>query len=358
MEDTVSQAVVLVGGKGTRLRPLTNTRPKPLLPILGKPCMNYALHSLTKAGIDQIFLACGYKAMDIVTALERESIDAEIVFAFEEEPAGTAGAVKLLEEVIDGTFVVASGDVLADVDMKRIIEFHREKGAKATMALTQVEEPQEFGIVGLDDEGRIERFLEKPAPEEVFSNLINAGIYVLEPGVLTHIPEAQVFDFSKDLFPLLLDRGDPIYGTPITGMWKDIGRPEDLLEANLLMADRRGREVDIPDIRVSGKFSGIVPAKSDGILEGPLHLEEGVFIGIGAQVLQSVLGDSVLVKDGAKVEHSLIMDDCTMGEGCKVQDSVLGQGCMIGKGITLRNSVLGDGVRVEGEEVIENVKLD
>jgi len=355
----VKQAVVLAGGEGTRLRPLTNARPKPLLPVLGRPCVEYVLRSLASAGIEEVFLTCSYRSNDMVAALgEGREFGIDLIYAFEEQPAGTAGAVKLLEERLGPTFVVASGDVLADVDIGTLIEFHRRKGAWATIALTEVESPQEFGIVGLDDDGRIVRFKEKPAVHEVFSNLINAGVYVLEKEAVAHIPFGEKFDFSKNLFPRLLEAGKPLFGTRIGGLWKDIGRSSDLLEANLRMADRRGKEVAVPGATVVGKVSGGGYAAEGAAINGPAHIGEGARLEKGSVVTSSVIGRGSVVGMDAEVIGSLLMDRCSLGIGCSVRESVLGEGCGIGPGVQVVNSVLGDGVRLEGPLSLEGKTLE
>lgn len=341
MEQGVRQAVVLAGGKGTRLRPLTDNRAKPLLPILGKPCIEYALRSLVEAGIEEIFVACGYRANDLVSSLtELDLGGTKLVFAFEDEPAGTAGAVKLLEARLEGTFVVASGDVLADVNMGDLITYHRSKGAFGTMALTTAERPEEFGIVGLDQNGRIERFKEKPAREEVFSNLINAGIYVLEPDSLNCIPEGEMYDFSKNLFPKLLDMGKPLFGAPIQGMWKDIGRPSALIEANIQMASRRG---------VYPPIEGIEP---------PAHVGRETELGKGVRIRNSVIGSSVRTGPSVRVIDSLVMDGCHIGAGCVIRGSVLGTECVVGEGARLINVVLGDGAQISPGTILEKESLE
>jgi len=337
----VRQAVVLAGGRGTRLRPLTSNRPKPLLPVLGRPCIEYILTALDEAGIEEIFIACGYRATDLVEALGDETPGGTgLIFAFEDEPAGTAGAVKLLESRIDGTFVVASGDVLADVDMRALIDYHGSKGAFATMALTTVERPEEFGVVGLDENGRIERFKEKPSTREVFSNLVNAGIYILKREALDHVPEGEMFDFSKNLFPLLLEMDKPLFGAPLQGMWKDIGRPSDLIEANIEMASRRG---------ASHQGRHLTP---------PVYLGKNTVLGEGTTVGGSVLGDSVIVGEECRVEGSLLMDSSGVGDGCLIQECALGEGCVVGEGARLVGCVLGDGVEVPPGSRLEGENLE
>jgi len=347
-------AVILAGGEGTRLRPLTNTRPKPLLPILGKPCVEYVIRSLVDADVDRAYLTCGYRSQDMVDQLgDGEQFGLDMRFAFEDRPAGTAGAVKLLESELSGTVVVVSGDVLADVDIRSLVAMHRRKGALATMALTTVERPEEFGIVGLDEDGRITRFKEKPRTEEVFSNLINAGIYVLEKRALLDIPAGEKYDFSKQLYPKLLERGEPIYGMPIAGLWKDIGRPQDLLDANLRMAERKGREIEVPGARCSGK---IVASRfqADGCeISGPAYIGEDAAVGPRASLSSCALGGRVKVGEGTTISDSFIMDGCTLEAGCTIQGSLLGKGCRVGRGATLVNAILGDGVILDAQAKVE-----
>lgn len=359
MVNEVTKAVVLAGGEGTRLRPLTNTRPKPLLPVLGRPCVEYVIRSLAYAGIEQVFLACGYKSADIVSVLgDAKELGVDLVYAFEEEPAGTAGAVKLLENQLEGTFVVASGDVLADVNIGQLIRFHKEKRALGTMALTEMERPQEFGIVGLDDSGRIVRFKEKPAPSEVFSNLINAGIYVLESDALSLIPEAEKFDFSKNLFPALLSAGKPLFGSKLRGLWKDIGRPGDLLEANVKMAARKGIRVEAEGVSISGSVCATTFFATGAVLEGPLYLGDGVKVGTGTRLSSSAVGSGTVIGVGSEIHRSLLMDRCCLSDNCIVKGSLLGEGCSLGAGVALVNSVLGDGVTLEGPISLEGKTIE
>lgn len=341
--------VILAGGEGTRLRPLTSTRPKPLLPVLGRPCVEYIIRALVEAGVGTAYLTCGYRSQDMVDALgSGEHLGLDLMFAFEDQPAGTAGAVKLLEEKLNGTIVVVSGDVLADVDVRSLVELHERKGALATMALTTVDKPEEFGIVGLDDDGRIIRFKEKPRPEEVFSNLINAGIYVLEPQVLKDIPPGEKFDFSKQLFPKLLDRSEPLYGMPLSGLWKDIGRPWDLLDANMKMASRKGQEVHVEGAEIKGSIVATHFQAHGCRIEGPAYIGVDAVIGHEATLVRCSIGDRVEVGDDATLIDSLLMDDCVVGRGSVLQGCLLGKDCRIGEGVTATNVMMGDGVTLDG----------
>ncbi|WP_019178590.1 sugar phosphate nucleotidyltransferase [Methanomassiliicoccus luminyensis] len=358
MNDRI-QAVILAGGEGTRLRPLTNTRPKPLLPILGRPCVEYVIRSLADADAAKVYLTCGYRSQDMLDALgdgRRFGVDLE--FALEDQPAGTAGAVKLLEDKLDGTFVVASGDVLADVDIRSLVEAHRRKKAVATMALTTVDRPEEFGIVGLDDDGRIVRFKEKPRTEEVFSNLINAGIYVLEKEALDHVPEGEKFDFSKQLFPRLLELGRPIYGSKIEGLWKDIGRPRDLLDANVRMAERKGQAIKVDGAKSTGRIVGADFTARGSEVRGPAYVGSKTVLGKGSLLDRSAVGGAVEVGAGTTISDSFVMGGCVLGEGCEIKGSLLGEGCTIGPGARIMDSVLGDRVRLDASSVVENRTLE
>src|SRR3989304_5086485 len=283
------KAVVLAGGEGTRLKPLTYKRPKPLMPVAGRPCIDYVLRSLASSGFHEIIITTAYlsDALSKSTGAGRNST-APIRYSFEENPAGTAGAVRRVGNFMDETFVVAMGDILCDVDFKALYEFHKRKGGVVTIALTEVEDPTQYGIVGLDAKGRIAKFREKPKREEAFSNLANAGIYVLEPEVLDFIPSDQKFDFAKDLFPKLLAKGVPLYGSRIEGVWMDIGRPPDLWEASMEIGRREGKP-----LRRSGVVSeGPLILDPTAELEGGVTLVGPSYVGPGAGLRKGGLADN------------------------------------------------------------------
>ncbi len=327
MGGDVRQAVVLVGGKGTRLRPLTDTMPKPILPVLDRPCLSYLISSLADAGITEVILACGYRSDQLAEAIgDGSDLGIDIRYSYEDEPLGTGGAIKLIADRLDDVFVAANGDVFADISLRGQIAAHLETGAAATVALTEVGNPCEFGIVGLDDDGRIGRFKEKPRPEEAFSNLINAGIYVFDRGILDHVPAGVFHDLSRDLFPLLLGRGDRLQGYVLDGTWRDVGRPSDLLLANLDMAAKRRTPPN-------GGTEGSQVA-------GPFHL------GDGASLTDST-ADRAVVMAGSQVRsssvtRSVIMRGCAV-EGARIEDSIVGDGCTVLPGAVLCNRVIGAG---------------
>ena len=335
-------AVILAGGEGTRLRPLTDSLPKPMLPILDTPCIKYLINSLSDASIDSVYLTCGYKSEDLIRSLSGVDLGIETVFETEETPAGTAGAVKLLEDKLTETFIVASGDVLADINVASLLKEHKNSGAAATMALTTVENPIEFGIVGLDETGAVNRFKEKPSEEEVFSNLINAGIYVLNREVLDYVPKGEKFDFSKQLFPALLNDGKKIQGSVLEGMWIDIGRPADLLKANLSMAERRGTEGDRCNAQCKGYVASSDFYTDHCMIIGPSYIGKGVFIGSDALLSSSIVGHNSSVGSGSKLTNVFMRGNCMVGSNCQLDNVLLGEGCTIPDGTTLSDTVLGD----------------
>ncbi len=350
---------MLAGGEGTRLRPLTNNRPKPLLPVLGRPCIEYSLRALSSAGIEVIDLACAYKGKEVVNQLgDGRELGLNIKYAFEETPMGTAGAVKLLESKLPESFVVVMGDTLMDIDFDRIIRFHQERKAMVTIALTELSNPSEYGIVGLDDESRIIRFKEKPAPAEVFSNLINAGVYVIQKEAFRYVPEATKFDFSKNLFPKLLEMGHPLYGARLQGMWKDIGRPRDLLDANLQMAERRGSEQRFEGIASEGKICATNFSGRGARIRGPVYLGDNVRLGEGSFIASSAIGGGSTIEAGVNVTDSLMLDSCLVMRKSRVTGSIIGKACRIGPDVSLSNCILGDGVGVDGPIELEGKTLE
>jgi mannose-1-phosphate guanylyltransferase/phosphomannomutase len=248
------KAVVMAGGEGTRLRPLTSNQPKPMVPNVGRPCMEHILELLKQHGFEDVVVTVAFMPQAIRSYFgSGESLGLSISYSVEEVPAGTAGSVRLAGDELDDTFLVISGDALCDVDLSALCRFHRERGASVTIGLVSVDNPLEFGIVVTDEDGRIERFLEKPSWGQVFSDTINTGIYVLEPEVLRHVPTDRPYDFSKELFPLLLEMGRPLYGYVLGGYWQDIGNLDQYRQANYDALERRVR-LAIPGLRLRGNI--------------------------------------------------------------------------------------------------------
>src|SRR3954452_9460864 len=276
----------MAGGEGTRLRPLTSNQPKPMVPVAGKPCMQHIIELLRRHGMTDIVVTVAYLPQVIRGYFDDGgALGVELHYSVEERPLGTAGSVKHAEETLDETFLVISGDALCDFDLGALVDFHRERGALATLALKRVENPLEFGVVIVGEGGRIERFLEKPSWGEVFSDTINTGVYVLEPEVLRAIPAGEPYDFSTQLFPALLESGAPLYGHVEAGYWQDIGNLEQYRRANEEALDRRVA-LEIPGIRLLDNVwigEGVeLPDLSE--VEGPAYLGKFSHIDPGAHV--------------------------------------------------------------------------
>jgi len=326
----VRQAVIMVGGKGTRLRPLTDTCPKPVLPVLDRPCLDYLIDSMARGGVEHIILACGYRSEQVTNAIgDGSSRNIKIEYSYEDGPMGTAGAIKLIENKLDDVFIAANGDVFADIDIAAEINDHFNSGACVTISLTHVPNPCEFGIARVDNSGRITEFKEKPKQEEVFSDLINAGVYVVNKDVLKLVPKGEMYDFSKELLMDLMRRGERIQGHTISGVWKDVGRPIDLINSNLVMA---GRNKSI------GKTS-----ESD--------LESPYFVGKEATVKRSSLRSSVVSRRSSVTDSvisgSLVMENCIIS-GSEMTNTIIGKGCRITNS-KLSDMVVGDGTVLEGK---------
>ncbi|MGN1044785.1 MAG: sugar phosphate nucleotidyltransferase [Candidatus Methanomethylophilaceae archaeon] len=338
MYRNVRQAVIMVGGMGTRLRPLTNTRPKPILPVADKPCLGYLIDSFVRGGIEEIYLACGYRSKQLMDAIGDGSDRGIVIrYSFEETPLGTGGAIKLLEDVLDDVFVAANGDVFADLDLKKEIDVHLDNSADITLALTPVDNPWEFGTAVQDGTGRIVRFMEKPRKEDVISNMINAGIYVVNKEMISYIPKNEPYDFSKDLVPKKTDEGSRIWGHHLDGIWMDVGRRSDLIRANMTVA--------------SGTDRGPMKFVTETNISGTLYL------GNNASVTGSDVADAVVMKGAAvvnsKIRNSVIMPG-TIVDGATVIDSVIGENTVVRRGAVIRNSLVGDGEIVASNTVVEN----
>src|SRR5438128_8524722 len=227
------QAVVMAGGEGSRLRPLTINRPKPMVSIVNKPCLGHIFDLLKRHGITSAFVTLQYLASQIQDSFgDGGSVGMRLKYSIEETPLGTGGSVRQIGDALDDTFLVISGDALTDIDLSAVIKFHKERRAAVTLTLVHVPNPLDYGVVITQEDGRISKFLEKPSWGEVFSDTINTGIYVIEPRVLERYRPGEQFDFSKDLFPALLSEGEPLYGYIAQGYWTDVGSISEYARAN------------------------------------------------------------------------------------------------------------------------------
>jgi mannose-1-phosphate guanylyltransferase/phosphomannomutase len=350
------KAVVMAGGEGTRLRPLTSNQPKPMVPIVGKPCMEHILDLLRGHGFDDVIVTLAFMPQAIRGYFgDGEAHGVAVRYSVEESPAGTAGSVKLAEEALSETFLVISGDALCDIDLGELVRFHREKEAMVTIGLKSVPNPLEFGIVVTDGEGRIERFLEKPSWGQVFTDTINTGIYVLEPEVLRHVPVDTPYDFSKELFPLLLEMGRPLYGYVADGYWQDIGNLDQYRQANVDALDERVR-LSIPGIRLRGNVwvgEGVGLEDLESV-EGPAFIGNYCRIGPRASVgSYSVLMPSVTLADHARTARSVIDSSTSLGRSALVEGAIVGRACDLKAHSRLHEGVaVGDNCTIGEESVV------
>jgi mannose-1-phosphate guanylyltransferase/phosphomannomutase len=350
-EGAEMKAVLMAGGSGTRLRPLTCDIPKPMVPMLNKPMAEHIINLLKRHGITDIIITLYYLPHVIQNYFgDGREFGVNITYAVEEKmPLGTAGCVKAIEDLLDETFVVISGDSLTDIDLQRALEFHRTRQSLATIVLTRVTNPLEFGVVITDEEGRIQRFLEKPSMSEVFSDTINTGTYVLEPEVLKLLPAEKEVDFSKDLFPLLLQRQDPMFGYVADGYWEDVGNLQSYRQAHYDILDGKVA-IDLAYTRHEGNIwvgEGTVISPSAQIT-GPVVIGHNCQIGAGATLTPgTVIGDNVIVGEGCSLKRPIIWNNVYVGEEAQLR------GCVIGKGSSIkRGAVVLEGAIVANECVV------
>ena len=350
------KAVVMAGGEGTRLRPLTSNQPKPMVPIVGKPCMEHILELLREHGLTDVVVTVAFLPQAIRGYFgEGETLGMQIGYSVEESPLGTAGSVRHAARRLDDTFLVISGDALCDVDLSALVAFHKQRGAAVTIGLKAVENPLEFGIVVTDEEGRIERFLEKPSWSQVFSDTINTGIYVLEPEVLNHVPTDRPYDFSKDLFPYLLEMGRPLYGYAMDGYWQDIGNLDQFRQANVDALEERVR-LNIHGIRIRGNIwlgEGVEIGDLDQI-EGPSYIGNYCRVAPGATVgSHSVLSNNVTLRERARTTRSVIDASTHVGRSSLIEGAIVGRSCDLRAHVRIHEGVaIGDEVTIGAESVI------
>ena len=364
------KAVILAGGEGTRLRPLTSNQPKPMIPLVNRPMLEHIVHLLARHGFDDIVVTVAYLANQIRDYFgDGTDFGVRMRYATEEQPLGTAGSVRNAADELDEPFLVISGDVLTDLDLTEFVAAHRASGAAASIALKQVENPLEFGIVITRSDGSIERFLEKPTWGEVFSDTINTGIYVLEPSIFDHIPPGEVVDFSSDVFPALLAAGDRIHGYVADGYWEDVGTTEAYLSAHVDVLDGRV-DVVLDGFRMGdgiwlGEGAEVDP---DAVLVAPVVVGPNCRIDAGARIgAYSVLGTDVVVRSGARIEHTVCHDHVYVGRDVSLraavvgrssdlrpharleEDVVVGDECFVGEG-----AVVNPGVRIYPFKTVES----
>jgi mannose-1-phosphate guanylyltransferase len=332
------RAVVLVGGFGTRLRPLTLTTPKQMLPVAGRPMIEGVLEHLRRHGVDEVVLSLGYRP-DAFTDAYPDAVCAgvRLVYAVEPEPLDTAGAIAFAARAdgIDERFLVVNGDVLTDLDLSALIERHERAGAEGTIALTKVDDPSHFGVVPTDETGRVLAFVEKPPRDEAPTDLINAGYYVLEPSVLDRVPEGRRVNIERETFPAMVADGT-LYAWADDAYWLDVGTPERYLQASLDL---------LGGLRAGGPAGGVV-------------VGDGAVVDPAATVSRSAVGAGCRIAAGATVSDSVLLDGAVVEEGATVRGSVVGADAVVAAGCTVEGlSVLGDCVRTTPGDTLVRVRI-
>jgi mannose-1-phosphate guanylyltransferase/phosphomannomutase len=346
------KAVVMAGGEGTRLRPMTANQPKPLLPVVNKPIMEHVLLLLKRHGFTETVVTVQFLASLVRNYFgDGEDVGMSLQYATEEMPLGTAGSVKNAEDELRADpFLVISGDALTDIDLSALVRYHKDNSALVTVALTRVPNPLEFGIIIVDEDGRIQRFLEKPTWGQVFSDTVNTGIYVMEPEVLAEVPAGVPVDWSGDVFPQLLKAGAPLYGWIADGYWEDVGSHESYLKAQADVLSGKV-EAEIGGFEVSPGVWIREGAEVDpeALLSGPLCVGDYAKIEAGAQLREfTVVGSNVVVKEGAFLHRAVVHNNVYVGQGTTLR------GCVIGKNTDVMGAArIEEGAVVGDECVIE-----
>ncbi len=349
------QAVILVGGEGMRLRPLTSTVPKPVVPLVDRPFISFMLEWLRGHGVDDVVMSCGFLATSVRNVLgDGSDLGIRLRFVEEPEPRGTAGALKFAEPLLADRFLMLNGDVLTDIDLSAQIAQHERTGATATLGLVPVEDPSAYGLVRLHDDNAVKGFLEKPSPDQtdqIDSNLISAGAYVLERAVLDMIEPDRNVSIEREVWPALIGNG--LYGYPAEGYWLDIGTPQrylqgtfDIIEGNVKtsVATQLGESFlsIADDVQVAGR---VIP---------PAVIARGCQIGDDAHVGSLVvLGEGVHIGAGSIVERAVVLNGAHIGAGCVLRDCIVAAGCRIGDSTQVTGgAVLGEGVSVGADNII------
>lgn len=350
------KAVIMAGGEGTRLRPLTSNAPKPLLPLANRPMMEHVVSLLARHGIEEVIVTVAFMANSIRNWFgDGSDHGVRITYAVEEQPLGTAGSVANARQHLDERFLVISGDVLTDIDLSQIVAAHEERDAMATIGLVRVENPLEFGIVITRDDGSIERFLEKPSWGQVFSDTINSGIFVLEPGIFDFIEPERSVDFSGEVFPAVLERGLGLYGSVAEGYWEDVGTLDAYLRAHRDILDRRVA-VDVDGFEVA---EGVWIAEGaevhpDARVLGPSIVGENCTIEAGAVIgPYTVVGHNARLRRDVEVARSVLLDNAYVGEGSRLTATIVGRSCDVRRGVRCEEGVvLGDETFIGDEAVL------
>ena len=340
------KAILLAGGQGTRLRPLTLNTPKPVVPIFNRPFLHYQIDLLRQVPeIDEVILSLNYQPDRIEAVLgDGSDIGMRIRYVVEPAPLGTGGAVKFASAGLSGTVVVFNGDVLTQIDLPAVIARHRARQARATIVLTPVDNPTAYGLVETDARGHVTRFLEKPSPDEITTNHINAGIYVLEADTFDRIPDGVPWSIERKYFPSLIERQEAFAAYVYDGYWIDIGTPEKYTQVHRDIMDGRFHAAPFlhadASRRVMAAGASIHP---DASVVGPCFLDDGVVVGAGATVgPYAAVGRDSRLGEGATVQNSIVWPGCRIGRSASLDTALLGRQCQVGDHSTVDTAILGD----------------
>jgi mannose-1-phosphate guanylyltransferase len=339
------QAIVLAGGEGTRLRPLTETIPKPVLPLAGKPMIAYMIEWLGRHGVEEVIVSCGFLAEAMRGPLAQ--IDGPAIRYLEEPQAlGTAGAIKYAEQLLGDRFLALNGDLLSDLDLGALIDQHDRTGATATLALHPVADPSAYGLVRREADGEIREFIEKPSPDQVDSDEISAGAYVLERSVLELIPAGRGVSIEHEIFPRLV--GEGLFGRRLEGYWLDIGTPQRYLQATRDILERRVLTSTGEQLEPDGLLIGDGASVDSAALEPPAVIGFGGELASGSTVIgPTAIGPDARIGPSATVERSVLFEGCRIGAGASVREAILAAGVAVTEGASIEpGAVLGEGARV------------
>lgn len=353
------KAVILVGGEGTRLRPITFLNPKPMLPLVDKPFMENFVLWLKSNKIKDIIFSTGYLPEIFKNYFgDGSRIGLKLTYVREKRPLGTCGGVKNVEKYLDAEhFVVFNGDILSSMDLIKMADFHESKKADITIALTPVEDPTSYGLVTMDNGGRIKKFLEKPSKGEITTNLINAGCYIIEPHLMKMVPEGKRYSFERELFPMVLDEGYKIYGYVSNSYWLDVGTPQKYLTAHYDVLEKKidfkflYKEV-MENIYI-GKDSKY---SKDNFVSGPVVIGKGTRIEKGVKIMPlTVIGNGCTISEGTEISESIILNNCKIGEECLMKESIISNNVEVGKNVKIEDiSVIGDNSIIGEDNILKN----
>ncbi len=341
------KAILLAGGKGTRLRPLTLHTPKPIVPIFGRPFLNYQIDLVrTVPEIDEVILSLNYQPRRIQDVFgDGGGSGIRISYVVEPSPLGTGGAIKFATGPYTDTVVVFNGDVMTQVNLAEVLRLHRERRAKATIVLTPVDNPSAYGLVETDADGNVRRFLEKPKPDEITCDTINAGVYILEPETFDRIPKDTAWSIERAFFPSLVERGETFVAYVHRGYWIDIGTPEKYMQVHRDIMDRRFLAEPFGPLARGATCLGRDLRLEDGaVIEGPCFIDDGAEVRRGARVgAYSVIGQNTVVEEGATIDGAIVWPNGRISRDAVVRNSIIGRHCHVGRDAVIESgTILGD----------------